>query len=246
MTQIPVRLDHRPATLLDQARWLVQERGDEVAVVLIGPEGEQAITYGEFFAQAARYAHALEEAGIQPGDLVALIMQHGESVLYGFWGAMLLGAVPSIFPFLSDKLDPERYFASVRALIDHENVRVAITYAALEDPLRAQLDGVDVGILNAEALEPGGDIDTYLNRNPAQPEDTAFLQHSSGSTGLQKGVMLSHRAVLNQLASYGAAIKLKPDDVIVSWLPLYHDMGLIAAFIMPPDPPSNRRSDRLP
>ncbi|MBI5957976.1 MAG: AMP-binding protein, partial [Chloroflexi bacterium] len=60
-----------------------------------------------------------------------------------------------------------------------------------------------------------------------------FLQHSSGSTGLQKGVMLSHGAVLNQIAAYSAAIRLTPQDVIVSWLPLYHDMGLIAGFIMP-------------
>jgi acyl-CoA synthetase (AMP-forming)/AMP-acid ligase II len=59
------------------------------------------------------------------------------------------------------------------------------------------------------------------------------LQHSSGSTGLQKGVMLSHRAVLNQIASYSEAIQLSPDDIVVSWLPLYHDMGLIAGFIMP-------------
>src|SRR5262249_30675193 len=50
---------------------------------------------------------------------------------------------------------------------------------------------------------------------------------------LQKGVALSHQSVLNQLASYGAAIHLTPEDRIVSWLPLYHDMGLIAGFIMP-------------
>jgi len=61
----------------------------------------------------------------------------------------------------------------------------------------------------------------------------AFLQHSSGTTGLQKGVALSHKAVLNQLASYSDAIDLNEKDIIVSWLPLYHDMGLIAGFILP-------------
>jgi acyl-CoA synthetase (AMP-forming)/AMP-acid ligase II len=235
MHENPIRLNdpQRPPTLLDQARWLYQERDTHPALVLVDPAGEQTVTYGEFFRSAARYAQALEKAGVQPGDLVALIMQHGEDVLYGFWGAMLLGAVPSIFPFLSDKLDPVRYFDSVRKLIDHEGVRVVITYSGLEDDLHRTLDGVDVTIINAQTLNPGGDIDAYLNRNPAEPEDTAFLQHSSGSTGLQKGVMLSHRAVLNQIASYSEAIKLRQDDVIVSWLPLYHDMGLIAAFILP-------------
>ena len=233
MMHLPIQIDQRPATLLDQMRHLYHNQPDSTAVVMVSADGEQTVTYGDFFRHAAQYAHALEAAGIQPGDLVALILQHGESVLYGFWGAMLLGAVPSIFPFLSDKLDPERYFDSVHKLIDHENVRVAITYTELEPDLRRTLDGVDVTIINAAALEPGGDVETYLARNPAGPDDTAFLQHSSGSTGLQKGVMLSHRSVLNQVASYSESIRLAPDDVIVSWLPLYHDMGLIAGFIMP-------------
>ncbi|NTU62330.1 MAG: fatty acyl-AMP ligase, partial [Chloroflexi bacterium] len=77
----------------------------------------------------------------------------------------------------------------------------------------------------------------HAKRAPAtQPKDAseiAFLQHSSGTTGLQKGVALSHEAVLNQVASYSEAIALNDDDVIVSWLPLYHDMGLIAGFILP-------------
>jgi len=59
------------------------------------------------------------------------------------------------------------------------------------------------------------------------------LQHSSGTTGLQKGVALSHAAVLNQIESYARAIRLNDKDVAVSWLPLYHDMGLIAGFILP-------------
>jgi acyl-CoA synthetase (AMP-forming)/AMP-acid ligase II len=65
------------------------------------------------------------------------------------------------------------------------------------------------------------------------PADIVLLQHSSGTTGLQKGVALSHEAVLNQLEDYGQAIRLSTRDVIVSWLPLYHDMGLIASFVMP-------------
>lgn len=235
MTELPITLKQRPATVLDQARWLYHHYGDHPAITLIDQDGEKTVTYREFFAQAARYAHALEAKQIRPGDLVALILQHGESVLYGFWGALLLGATPSIFSFLTDKLDRNRYFDSVRQLVDHSGVRVVITYSELEGDLHHHLDGIPslAGIINSETLAPGGDILHYLSMNPAQPEDTAFLQHSSGSTGLQKGVMLSHRAVMNQIASYSQTIHLQPDDVIVSWLPLYHDMGLIAGFIMP-------------
>jgi len=64
-------------------------------------------------------------------------------------------------------------------------------------------------------------------------DEVVLLQNSSGTTGLQKGVALSHQAVFNQLSTYGQAIALSEDDVIVSWLPLYHDMGLIAGFLMP-------------
>ncbi len=66
-----------------------------------------------------------------------------------------------------------------------------------------------------------------------KPEDIVLLQHSSGTTGLQKGVALSHRAVFNQLNNYSSALNRSAEDVIVSWLPLYHDMRLIAGFLMP-------------
>ncbi len=232
---LPIHADHRPETLLDQARWLYRERPDDTSLVLVERDGDRPVSYRAFFGQAARYAYALESVGVQPGDLVVLVLQHGEDVLYGFWGAMLLGAVPSIFPFLTEKLDPARYFDSVRQLVERSGVRVVITYPDLEPALQKTLAGIDTlaAILNVEMLAPGGDIETYLARNPAQAEDTAFLQHSSGSTGLQKGVMLSHRSVLNQVASYSEAIRLMTNDTVVSWLPLYHDMGLIAGFIMP-------------
>jgi acyl-CoA synthetase (AMP-forming)/AMP-acid ligase II len=235
MFNVPITLTHSPKTLLEQARWLYHERADQTALVMLAPEGETTFTYSDFFTRAAQYAHALESVGVQPGDLVALILQHGEDVLFSFWGAMLLGAVPSIFPFLTEKLDRDKYFDGVRQLVNHEDIPVVITYGELEPDLRPHLQGIDTlkAIIDKNALEPGGDIDRYLAMNPAAASDTAFLQHSSGSTGLQKGVMLSHEAVLNQVASYSDAIHLSADDVIVSWLPLYHDMGLIAGFIMP-------------
>ena len=232
---IPIRRGSRPETLLHQVHWLLEHKPNATAIILRDGEREQAITYADFFMSAARYAHALEAAGVQSGDLVVLVLPHGESVVYGFWGALLIGAVPSIFPFLSDKLDRDRYFESVRRLIEHSRARVVIADVALAVPLRDHLAGLPslAAIVNAERLEPGGDPNAYLSRPLPDANTTAFLQHSSGSTGLQKGVMLSHRAVINQIASYSEAIRLQPDDVIVSWLPLYHDMGLIAAFVLP-------------
>jgi len=222
-------------TLLDCAKHLCDQMPDRAALTLIDPDSTRTITYHEFFNQAARYARALEKAGVQPHDLVVLVLQHGDEVLYGFWGAMLLGAIPSIFPFLTPKLDPEHYYESVRALVELSEVKAVITYPEMQPILEQHLAGIATlgTILNVNDLEPEGQLADYLDRAPSRPDDTAFLQHSSGSTGLQKGVMLAHGAVLNQVTAYSAAIQLQPDDVIISWLPLYHDMGLIAGFIMP-------------
>jgi fatty-acyl-CoA synthase len=237
MTHLPVRMESVPHvhTLLDCARSLSENAPDRTALTLIAPDATRTITYREFFDQAARYARALEKAGVQPHDLVVLVLQHGEEVLFGFWGAMLLGAIPSIMPFLTPKLDPDHYYDSIRRLVELSAVKAVITYPDMQPSLEHHLDGISTlaAILNIDDLEPEGALGDYLDRAPSHPEDTAFLQHSSGSTGLQKGVMLSHGAVLNQIAAYSQSIKLTPQDVIVSWLPLYHDMGLIAGFITP-------------
>ncbi len=234
-TPLLVRLESKPRTLLDAVAHWAEHAPDRVAVTLLARERAQSVTYGAFFAQAARYAHALEAVGVQRGDLVVLVLQHGADVLYSFWGAMLLGAIPSIMPFLTPKLDPDRYYESVRKLVALSRVKAVVTYAEQRPPLEEHLADIPTlgAILNVEDLQPSGALADYLGRAPSRPEDTAFLQHSSGSTGLQKGVMLSHGAVLNQIAAYSAAIQLRTDDVVVSWLPLYHDMGLIAGFVMP-------------
>ena len=222
-------------SLNDQLRWLYENHPDDLALVLMIQGEEQHYTYASLFENAAHYAQALRSAGIRPGDLVALVLQHGESVVFGFWGALMLGAVPSIFPFLTEKLDRDRYFESMQALIQHAEVRVVITYSDLMQPLNQTLAGIDTlsDIINADVLESEADTTAMLEAINLSGEDTAFLQHSSGSTGLQKGVMPSHSSVLNQIRAYGESINLTQSDVIVSWLPLYHDMGLIAGFVMP-------------
>jgi len=74
---------------------------------------------------------------------------------------------------------------------------------------------------------------TSASRRRAAPDDVAFIQHSAGTTGLQKGVALSHRTVLRQIDHLAACLRLDESDRIYSWLPLYHDMGLIACFMLP-------------
>src|SRR5262245_32549944 len=222
-------------TLLDLAARQYEHRPNAPAVVFIPPTGGSAhtITVREFYDEAARYAYALRQI-VNPRDLVILVMEHSEALLAAFWGALMLGAIPSIFPFLSDKLDPAMYFGRVKQLVAHSGAKAVIASEGFVEPLAALLAESSVRVIAESHLAPRQDGQIKPSFAPGMKgEDIAFLQHSSGTTGLQKGVALSHQSVLNQLASYDAAIHLTPEDRIVSWLPLYHDMGLIAGFIMP-------------
>jgi fatty-acyl-CoA synthase len=216
-------------------RWQADPHTNALIIQQTG-QADHDLSRQELTAAAAAYAHALEKAGIQPGEVVILILQHGLDLVAAFFGAILHGAVPSIMPFLTEKLLAERYRADLSSLVSITRPAAIITYPEFEDEVRAALiPGGPVRIvLVSDQISPVADLDPIRWHGlQAAPDDIVLLQHSSGTTGLQKGVALAHRPVLNQLGSYSQAINLQPDDVIVSWLPLYHDMGLIAGFLLP-------------
>ncbi|HEX2991624.1 MAG TPA: AMP-binding protein [Anaerolineales bacterium] len=194
------------------------------------------ITCDRLLHGAAAFARTLAREGIQAGEVVVLILQHSEELLYSFWGSILHGAIPSIMPFLTEKLSPERYRADLTSLISVTRPTVIVTYPEFEADVRSALTASDPvrAVILTNQFEPEGELslDTLrgFERNAG---DIVLLQHSSGTTGLQKGVALSHRAIFNQLDAYNKSLSLNEEDVIVSWLPLYHDMGLIAGFLMP-------------
>lgn len=209
---------------------------EKVAVRLLEEGVYRSLTFGDLLLGAAKYSQALAETGVKPGEPVVIIMRHGQALLESFFGAVLHGAVPSIMPFLTEKLSPDRYMASLAALMQITRPSAVITYASFIEQVQRSLKAFDhqVTLLNAEEVSStshppslnylGGERDAH---------DLLLLQHSSGTTGLQKGVALSHQAVLNQIKMYADAIDMSADDVVVNWLPLYHDMGLIAGFILP-------------
>jgi acyl-CoA synthetase (AMP-forming)/AMP-acid ligase II len=204
---------------------------------------DKTLSYRALVENSYRYARTYAREGIQPGDVVVLILQHGEDLIHSFWGAILFGAIPAIMPFLTEKLSPERYRADLSVLISIAKPAAIVTYPEFEQEVRDALchdnlpgspaNSVRAVILTSR-LEPAAEPDfLWLPGLERAPEDIVLLQHSSGTTGLQKGVALSHQAVLNQLDAYSGTLRLASDDVVVSWLPLYHDMGLIAAYLMP-------------
>ena len=210
---------------------------DRVAVTLQFPNADDLpVTVEQLLLGSQSFARTFAREGIQPGEVVVLILQHSENLLYAFWGAILHGAIPSIMPFLTEKLSPERYRADLSSLMSVTRPAAIVTYPEFENEVRSAIQEGDsvrsVIITNEVESQTDLDLDALsgLQRNP---DDIVLLQHSSGTTGLQKGVALSHQSVFNQLDAYGKVLALDDEDVVVSWLPLYHDMGLIAGFIMP-------------
>jgi fatty-acyl-CoA synthase len=224
-------------TIFERFQQIYASDADRTAVhLLFSRQPAQPLTYAELIQGSVGYAHALEEAGIRPGEVVILILQHGEALLYAFWGSILHGAIPSIMPFLTEKLSPDQYRQSLAALIEITAPTAIITYPEfLPEVERALQPGGPVrSVLTSDQVAPIPHPDfAGLGGAKRLPEDIVLLQHSSGTTGLQKGVALSHQAIFNQIAAYAQAISLSPQDVVVSWLPLYHDMGLIAGFLLP-------------
>jgi fatty-acyl-CoA synthase len=224
-------------TFPERLKALHSRTPDRVAITLqFSGRDDLPITYAQLLDAASSFAQTLEREGIQPGEVVVLILQHGENLVSSFWGAILHGAIPSIMPFLTEKLSPERYKADLSALISVTKPVAIVTYPEFEGEVRAALQERDSvrAMVVADRIEAQAEIDfASLKGFQRKPEDIVLLQHSSGTTGLQKGVALSHQAVFNQLNSYGKSLGITENDVIVSWLPLYHDMGLIAGFLMP-------------
>ncbi len=225
-------------TFAEVLRQYHREIPERVCMVLqhSGQE-DRKVTYRELLEGANAHARSLQAAGIQPGEVVILILQHGSDLVFSFFGAVLHGAIPSIMPFLTEKLLPERYRADLASLVSITRPAAIITYPEFEEEVRAALhpgDSVRAVLLADQVEAPSAPDFDQLQGLRRTPQDIVLLQHSSGTTGLQKGVALSHQAVFNQLAAYQQALHLDPEqDVIVSWLPLYHDMGLIAGFLQP-------------
>ena len=223
-------------TVFNLLRDSYEQCPDRVALILQSLEGDARISYQDLLDRAAAYAVAFEEADIRKGEPIVLLLQHGRPLIESFFGAILHGAIPSIMPFLTEKLSKERYRDSLKSLIQITEPVAIVTYPEfIGEVQKARVEGDSIRqvFIHSDVVAPTEWNWEQLWGASATSEDIVLLQHSSGTTGLQKGVALSHQAVCNQVDSYGKAIRMEQEDVVVSWLPLYHDMGLIAGFIMP-------------
>ncbi len=224
-----------PRTIAGRLLAIEGAAGHESFLTLLGPR-ERSLTYSELLAEAREFGGRLaSEPGVGPGRTIVIILPHGPQVYVAFVGSLLIGCRPALFAFPSIKHSSEVYFETVGDLVGVAAPAAIIAEEAVASTLGPHLESLG---LRATLLTPGD-----LARRPAgagepapgpDADDVALLQFSSGTTGLKKGVQLTHRQVLAQVDRYAEAIRLDPaSDVICSWLPLYHDMGLVACCLLP-------------
>jgi fatty-acyl-CoA synthase len=189
------------------------------------------ISYGDLVSRGSQFASEFRRYLAVPGDIVVVILPHSPDLFCAFFGAVLGGHVPSILSVPSFKLNPGHYREELRALLERIDARVVVTDSATASYLELEKPRLGKSwILLADKLP----VSVAPIPDPSiRPEDLVLLQHSSGSTGLKKGVALSNKAILNQIRDYAPTLSLGPEDQVVSWLPLYHDMGLIACTVLP-------------
>lgn len=195
---------------------------------------EETIAYADLYREALLVGGALESRGIRRGDAVAIMLPTGRGFFSTFMGALLAGGVPVPLypPFSRSRL--EEYARRQSAILENAQARILVTVGegrALGSVLRSAAstlrDVVSVEDLlgDSRALDP--------RKIAVRPDDSALIQYTSGSTGEPKGVLLDHENLLANIRAIGAALSIEPSDVGVSWLPLYHDMGLIGAWLTP-------------
>lgn len=200
----------------------------------IDEDERETVTFGEFRRMARRQARVFAAQGINSGDRVIVIMPQGIPSMTTFVAAMMLGAVPAFLAYPNFKMEPSKYRSGLAGVTANLKAKAVIIDKEFPEEM---LECVTLGE-DATLLREGrqADISNSISEpNPnIQPESLAFIQHSAGTTGLQKGVALSHAAVLRQLGYLSNALSIDATcDSVYSWLPVYHDMGLIACFMLP-------------
>ncbi|NRQ14609.1 AMP-binding protein [Ensifer sesbaniae] len=203
---------------------------EEVCFDLHGIAGhEKRLTFSHVHDRISSTAQMYIENGVAKGDIVLIFAQHSEGMLLAFFGAQWMGAVPAFMPPPTIKQDVSAWAKGHKRLIDRIQPHLVVSEPSSLEHVKAL--GVDV-IVSTDEIE----VFQTPKRPTAVPVDLdniAFLQHSSGTTGLKKGVTVTYRQLLSQLDVYGDAIGIDDTSNVISWLPIYHDMGLVAATLLP-------------
>lgn len=228
----PFEAGFEPYTLVDLLRWRALHHPDRLAYTFLGDDeaNETHLSYGELDRRARDIAVRLQSSGAV-GKRVLLLYPSGLEFIAALFGCMYAGAIA--VPVYPPKLN--RPLPRLQAVAADAQASVAFTTTPILSKLRTRLaQAPDLQTLHWWATDDCTEDASAGWQDPRiESDNLAFLQYTSGSTGIPKGVMVSHDNLLYNLALIQHRLSYSPSSRIVSWLPLYHDLGLIGGILTP-------------
>ena len=223
-----MEIPHAALTFNEVLRWHAERTPQRRYLTFYaGDDARETLSYGELYAGALEVAGGLQARDIQPGQVIALMLPSGTDFFFAFYGILLAGAVPAPLYPPASRAQLEDHLRRQIGILENAQAPLLITvdealsYARV---LRTQCPALRAlcGVGDLRGAGPGSSV-------APSPDALGLIQYTSGSTGQPKGVMLSHANLLANVRAMGEAAEATSDDIFVSWLPLYHDMGLIGA-----------------
>ena len=188
----------------------------------------------EVLAGAKAVAQYLAVRGLEKDDKVVIMLPTGPNFAYVYFGILFAGGVPVPVSQPAGTNNLAKYLDNLTHIIQDCEAKYFITYEKIK-VIAASLMNISNlvkgFIFDDEILANAVPAEQYRRLPEVNPDDLALIQYTSGTTGKPKGVMLSHRNLLHNIHGIGLASEMRPDDVGISWLPMYHDMGLIGGFL---------------
>ncbi len=217
-------------TLLDALAWHAARHPDRLQVHLYGEQRRRGTLLRRHSPRRRGLARAvLPRHGLQPGQAVAIMLPTGRDYLFSFFGILMAGGIPVPLYPPARPAQIEEHLRRHVGILDNCRAAMLVTIPEAKTVallLRSQVESLQRVLMPGDLA--GGDAG--FTPLPANPGDIAFIQYTSGSTGNPKGVVLTHANLVANIRAMGEAVQASSSDVFVSWLPLYHDMGLIGAW----------------
>ena len=188
--------------------------------------------FSELYADAKRAAVRLTAQGRREGDRIALIAETSPEFAALFFGCVLIGAWPVPLPLPTSFGGRDAYVDQLAVQMKSGAPALLLYPSDLGAMAQDAAASAGVAALDWSELAAGSDTGSFIAHN-AVPDDVAYLQYSSGSTRFPHGVVITHRALLSNLSAHSHGMQLVESDRCVSWLPWYHDMGLVGCLLSP-------------
>jgi 1-acyl-sn-glycerol-3-phosphate acyltransferase len=222
---------HGADTLLAVLDSHVQSHPDRIHLMLDRRNEEaKQLTYQDLKDGALKLAAGLQRHGLEPGDTVAIMLPTGQDYFFSFFAILLGGGIPVPLYPPARPTQIEEHLRRHRGILRNAGAKILITMPEVKPIarlLKAQVETLDL----VDTVDAFSEQTTDFTPIPVRAGDMAFIQYTSGSTGDPKGVVLTHTNLLANIRAMGRATDVTAADVFVSWLPLYHDMGLIGAWL---------------